>query len=103
MKRAYYVPLIFIFLLLNWIPANAQEYSSFEVSIKDGLSSNSINCTCVDHLGYVWFGTDYGLNRYDGFETLVFHNDPNDNATISNNNINNIYEDFSGGLWVMTN
>jgi ligand-binding sensor domain-containing protein len=72
------------------------------ISRKDGLSDSNVKAICVDHFGYVWIGTDHGLNRYDGFETITYYHDINDNSTLSNNKISRIYEDREGEIWVIT-
>ena len=55
-----------------------------------------------DRTGFIWFGTDDGLNRFDGYEVKVYRNDPNDNSSISENIIWALWEDHSGNLWIGT-
>jgi ligand-binding sensor domain-containing protein len=50
----------------------------------------------------MWFGTQDGLNRYDGYNFKVFKNNPEDSATLSDNFIFSIYKDRSGILYVET-
>jgi ligand-binding sensor domain-containing protein len=51
---------------------NAQHYVFEEITKKDGLASNNVNCIFKDSKGYMWFGTgDGGVSRYDG---KTFHN-----------------------------
>lgn len=88
--------------------ANPQEnndlknYSFKNINIKDGLSQSSILSILQDRKGFMWFGTANGLNRYDGYEFLVYTNDPTDSTSISNNEINTLFEDFEGNLWIGT-
>ncbi len=91
-----------LLLLLTSVFADAQIYNSLNVSKKDGLSNSNVTSICVDHLGYVWLGTYDGLNRFDGFETTSFFHNINDTTTVINNIINNIYEDQTGQIWIMT-
>jgi signal transduction histidine kinase/ligand-binding sensor domain-containing protein len=51
----------------------------------------------------MWFGSWEGLNKYDGYKTTIYKNDPNDPASISNNYINGIAESKDGNLWIATN
>jgi len=72
------------------------------ITIDDGLSQSTINCIYQDHRGFIWIGTDDGLNRYDGYEFTVYKYDPKDSNSLSDNLIQSIFEDASGVLWVGT-
>ena len=67
---------------------------------RDGLSNSQINYMFQDSKGYVWIGTSYGLNRYDGYRFRTFYSDPNDTTTLRNNYVDMIWEDFKGKLWL---
>ncbi len=71
-------------------------------TIEDGLSQNAVLTILQDHQGYLWVGTQGGLNRYDGYSFHQFLNNPDDPASISFNSITALYEDSSGDLWVGT-
>jgi signal transduction histidine kinase/ligand-binding sensor domain-containing protein/DNA-binding response OmpR family regulator len=66
------------------------------------LSQNQINCIYRDSKGFVWFGTNGGLNRFDGLCFEVFTEDSSANRSIGNNFINSITEDQKGNLWIGT-
>ena len=68
----------------------------------DRLSSTLISCICQDKAGYIWIGTDYGLNRFDGYRFTSYLNNPADDTTISANTIVSMYCDREGRLWVGT-
>ena len=66
----------------------------------DKLSSSLITCICQDKYGYIWIGTEYGLNKFDGYRfTNYLHND-RDTSTITDNIISNFIVDKNGGLWI---
>ncbi len=67
---------------------------------RNGLSNSQINCLFQDSKGFVWIGTSYGLNRYDGYRFRTFYSDPNDTTTLRNNYIDIIWEDSNGKLWL---
>ncbi len=67
---------------------------------RDGLSNSQINYLFQDSKGFVWIGTSYGLNRYDGYRFRTFYSDPNDTTTLRNNYVDRIWEDFKGKLWL---
>ena len=68
---------------------------------KQGLSQNGITTIFQDRDGYMWFGTHYGLNRYDGMNIRSFYasNSFND---LSDNTINSIAQDLAGNIWIAT-
>lgn len=67
-----------------------------------GLSQGTINCIHQDKKGFVWIGTNDGLNRYDAYSFKVFKNKPQDSLSISGNSITCISEDSTGNLWIGT-
>lgn len=72
------------------------------LSREDGLSMSTITCILQDRMGFMWFGTEDGLNRFNGYEFTVYRYAPDNPATISNNVIYSILEDKDGILWVGT-
>ena len=72
------------------------------LTITDGLSQNAVLALLQDEQGYIWVGTQDGLNRYDGYSFTYFKNDPNDPNSISFNSVSALYEDGDGTLWVGT-
>ena len=65
-----------------------------------GLSSSQINCIFKDSKGYVWIGTPYGLNRYDGYRVKTFYSNLRDTTTMRDNYTDRVYEDADGLLWM---
>lgn len=65
-----------------------------------GLSQNNVMTIIKDSDGFMWFGTYDGLNRYDGYDFMVFKNDENDPNTIASNFIQGLAEDQDGNIWV---
>lgn len=72
------------------------------ISLEDGLSQSQVQCMLQDSRGFVWFGTQHGLNRYDGYEICHFYQNPFDSTTLSSDNISCLYEDAQQRLWVGT-
>lgn len=95
---------IYVFALLVFcsIALYGQTYNVKHISGLEGLSQNTVNSICVDHVGYIWLGTDFGLNRYDGRTIKKYYNDNYDPQSLSSDFINLIYEDQSNNLWVST-
>ncbi|RKY93789.1 MAG: histidine kinase, partial [Ignavibacteriae bacterium] len=93
-----------LFLLFLHIPAFPQydEVKFEHITIENGLPENSVQCMLQDHLGYLWFGTQNGLAKYDGYNMTVYQPNPNDSLSISHQQITVIYEDKTGTLWIGT-
>lgn len=68
----------------------------------DRLSSTLISCICQDKTGYVWIGTDYGLNRFDGYRFTTYLHDRNDSTSLCYNVVVCLFTDADGSLWVGT-
>src|SRR4030095_16406372 len=95
--------LIFLLFFANTIVSAQQPYLYFEkLNTQNGLSHNKINCIIQDKRGFIWFGTDDGLNRYDGHNFEVFRHEPGNSSSISGNIITDIVEDSDGVLWIAT-
>jgi len=73
------------------------------VSIEQGLSQSVVTAIAQDSKGFLWLGTQDGLNRYDGYKFVVYKQDPGDPNSLSANIINALLVDRSGVLWVGTN
>jgi len=72
------------------------------LTIDQGLSQSNVFCIIQDRRGFMWFGTEDGLNRFDGYEFLHVTQDPGDVNSLSNDTITAIFEDPDGCLWVGT-
>ena len=70
--------------------------------MEDGLSNNFIRDIVQDSSGFMWFATEDGLNKYDGYTFTVYRNDPANPASLSQNTIENLEVDKNGKVWVGT-
>src|ERR1035437_4479334 len=68
----------------------------------DGLSQSTVQAILKDRYGFMWFGTQDGLNRYDGYTFKVYRHQPKDSGSLRRSNIMSLYEDRQGTLWVGT-
>lgn len=73
-----------------------------KLTVDNGLSQNTVQAIIQDKKGFMWFGTQDGLNRYDGYEFRVFRNNTSDNNSLSNNYVWDIFEDSGGTIWIAT-
>jgi signal transduction histidine kinase/ligand-binding sensor domain-containing protein/DNA-binding response OmpR family regulator len=72
------------------------------LSTNNGLSQSNVTCILQDRAGFLWFGTQNGLNRWDGYQFIVYRNDPKDPNSLSNNYIRSLTEDAQGNIWIGT-
>lgn len=100
MKKCLIILVIVIQSSFHFLMAQNRIFEQYDVD--KGLSSNYVNAVFQDSKGFIWSGTNNGLNRYDGYQIEVFVNDELDSSSISNNWITNILEDSRGNLWVGT-
>ena len=64
------------------------------------LSSSLINCVVQDRYGYIWVGTEYGLNKFDGYHFTTYLHDDNDSTSVIDNTITSFLVDSRGRLWI---
>jgi signal transduction histidine kinase/ligand-binding sensor domain-containing protein/DNA-binding response OmpR family regulator len=80
-----------------------QQQLRFErISVEHGLSHPGVTAILQDQSGFIWVGTQDGLNRFDGYEFVVYRHDPQNSNSLSDNQIRNIVEDDFGNVWVGT-
>ncbi|MGE5313816.1 MAG: two-component regulator propeller domain-containing protein [Acidobacteriota bacterium] len=72
------------------------------LSVIQGLSQNSVWCILRDRQGFMWFGTDDGLNKYDGYRFQVFRHKKDDPTTILHNTVRALLQDHTGLIWIGT-
>lgn len=72
------------------------------ISLEEGLSQSLISDILQDRQGYMWFGTQEGLNKFDGHRFTIYKYQPGDSTSLSENYVNAVYEDRSGTLWIGT-
>ncbi|MEM6344395.1 MAG: two-component regulator propeller domain-containing protein [Bacteroidota bacterium] len=95
------------FLILCLAPISSLSAQSLDLffehfTTEDGLSQNDVNCIIQDSLGFMWFGTNDGLNRYDGYNVTEYKPSETDSFSISSNLINCLETDHRNRLWIGT-
>ncbi len=86
------------------VPLRAQQddLAFKHLSIEQGLSQSIVDAVIQDRRGFMWFVTEDGLNRFDGYEFVVYKHDARNPASLVHNEIKCIAEDRMGALWVGT-
>ena len=79
-----------------------ENYNFKNLTVEDGLSQSTVETIYQDSKGYIWIGTNDGLDRYNGYEFKYYKHDKDDKNSIANNYIVDIIEDKDGYIWVST-
>lgn len=100
--KIYLFILLTFSLLVNNLWAQIPNLKIEHYSVDNGLSQGSANCIFQDKKGFIWIGTQDGLNKFDGYKFLVYQHNPLDTTSISGNWIYGIDEDDNGIIWLAT-
>lgn len=93
-----------VFVLCYWaLQSEAQHTLRFDhLTVSQGLSNHIIYDILQDRQGYLWFATDNGLNKYNGYELTIYQRKPGDTTSLAGNAVTCLHEDREGTLWVGT-
>lgn len=100
-KKIFFIHFLFLIISLQ-IDLNSQSIVFNRLTTNNGLSNNYVSSIIQDQFGFLWFATDDGLNRFDGYEFKVYRNNPADKNSISDNSIWTLSLDDSGKIWIGT-
>lgn len=93
---------IVLLMLNNSSFAQAPTVQFDVVGAEQGMEEANILCMYQDSRGFMWFGTNYGLKKYDGYTFTTYAATAGNNASLSNNFVQDITEDRNGDLWIAT-
>lgn len=99
MKRLWFLWLLIGFSSLSIF---AKEFYFKKYQVEKGLSHNTVWCILQDSYGFMWFGTNDGLNRFDGKKFKVFRNETQDLSSLGNNSVQTLFENDDRNIWVGT-
>jgi len=93
-----------LFCILLWVChiGKAIPFRFVHYDVSNGLSGNCVRALAQDSHGFIWFGTDNGLNRFDGYAFKVFKTVPDDPTSLGSNYIYALHEDRQKTLWIGT-
>lgn len=94
------VYLVICGVLLATSSLSGQQLMFKHITEEDGLSASHVNCLLEDDLGFLWFGTQDGLNKFDGYQIRIFRNEPGDSASIPSSCVNTALQ-FSLNLIIL--
>jgi len=94
---------IYLFVFIIEVLVSQSEIFLFEnISVTDGLSESTVNVIMEDHNGFIYFGTDNGMDFYDGYTFRGYHTNSFNQNSIYGSKVNLIYEDSKNNIWVAT-
>ncbi|HKL71851.1 MAG TPA: two-component regulator propeller domain-containing protein [Marinilabiliaceae bacterium] len=98
----YFFIFLLLFLPFNLLDGFSQTANSplEQLTISNGLSNNIVNAVFQDSKGFMWVGTEDGLNRYDGYNFEVFRFQHDEINCIGGNRVTAINEDHIGNIWI---
>ncbi len=103
MPRPCFLRLTLLTAILTAAPLAAAVAPRFDhASVEMGLSQATVQAIVQDHLGFVWLGTQEGLNRFDGYDFVVFKHDPKNPESLCDDVVCSLFEDRLGRLWIGT-
>lgn len=101
-KFCFGIFVFFIFFSSVLFSQNNSAIHFKKLALNDGLSQSSVNCISQDAFGFLWFGTQDGLNKYDGYSFQIFQHDLNNKNSLSNNFIHAITPTHDSLLLIAT-
>jgi ligand-binding sensor domain-containing protein len=102
MKVCRLTLLIIVLAIGQRLSAQSGDITFKRYSVSDGLSDNSVRCVFIDSKGFLWVGTEEGLNRFDGEEFIGYKRGKSTRFNICGNIVTDIIEDKEGSLWIAT-
>ncbi len=99
------IPVVFVFLLCSIPILTAQDLRFKRFSVEDGLSYNGSyqqDCIIQDREGFLWFGTFFGINRFDGREFKIFQHNSDDPNSLGHDLTTALCQMPDGKIWVGT-
>ena len=103
MRKKIIQSYFFLIIIIPFILYPQADRIKFDhISIADGLSQSVVTCIYKDKEGFMWFGTQDGLNKFDGFKFTVYKSVPFDSTSLADNWIQAITEGENGHLWIGT-
>ena len=103
-----FLPFVFLVLLIHVFPGEVagqkikKKYKFKRIEANSKLSNSNVTAIFQDSGGFLWVGTDDGLNRFDGYDFKIYRNIDGDSSSLLKNKVQAIFEDSSGRLWIST-
>ena len=107
-RNLAYLKHVLIMLVVLLTMQHVQVRAAFEniefssLTNRDGLSNSQVGAILKDHNGYIWLGTQSGLNRFDGFRMKTYLYSSSNEHSLLSNSVDELQQDYNGNIWVHT-
>jgi len=99
---SYYKAFIFYLILPFVIYPQSTDIRFERITVEQGLPQGLVHDILQDHQGFMWFATEDGLFKYDGYTFTTYRHDPDDSTSLGSSWVTDIHEDLNGILWLAT-
>lgn len=94
--------MMFLYFIGTGTSYAQEDFRLTQLSVNEGLSHSDVTSIVQDPSGYLWLGTNNGLNRFDGSKVKVFKSRPNEPGGLPDSKITKLYADRGGRIWIGT-
>lgn len=98
---------LLLFIGFSMIPGlilgQSGQFRFLKLDVKNGLPNNHPTCFLLDSHGFMWVGTNSGLNRYDGYNFNIFKSEPGSTTSLRSNSVRSLWEGPEGKIWAGSN
>ena len=99
-NKNYFNKIVISLLAFTYFTFGQSDFTFKNISVKDGLAESTVKVIFEDHNGFIYFGTENGLDVYDGYEFTNYQMNSFDEASLLGNKISSIHEDSNHMIWV---
>ena len=99
-NKNYFNRIVISLLAFTYFTFGQSDFTFKNISVKDGLAESTVKVIFEDHNGFIYFGTENGLDVYDGYEFTNYQMNSFDEASLLGNKISSIHEDSNHMIWV---
>ena len=99
-RTKIFIVTVFIIIFFASIVGAIQSRDFEHLTTENGLPNSVVFSIIQDQIGFMWFGTEGGLIRYDGYNFTTYRSNPHDKNSLAVNSISLLYQDRSGIIWI---
>lgn len=100
LTRMWLAAVLAAFFTISTFANGLSEFKFRRIDTRNGLSNSQANCVLKDSRGYVWIGTQFGLNRFDGFRIRSYYSKTSTNKSLKYDFFDDLWEDAGGNIWI---
>ena len=94
--------LLYFFFITGSLQLYAESFNFRHYKAEDGLSLNTVSSIIQDRKGFIWIGTEGGLNRFDGYRFKIYSSNEQEDSVLWTGYISSLLEGQNGNIWIGT-